>query len=102
MSIIFYIGTNALCYICSIQCVDSCNVTYENRTSYISFIGSGEVDKSNWHKTSFKFSNILSAISKSGLRDSLCTLQVTGCGFIYKKLAQKILDKHNLGYIEAI
>ena len=69
------------------------------RTSHISFYCSGEKEYSNWDGHPLAFTNIVSAISRSSLKQSLRTIDVWGCGDIDQKYATQVVESfhmHNL------
>ena len=48
-------------------------------TNFISFIGTGSPDRSDWKKNKDQFEAILKAIAESGLKDSLTEINIHDC-----------------------
>ena len=70
----------------------------------IEFLGlayTGRNDRSVWSATPKKLDNILSAISKCGLKDSLKSINLHDCGFQESDLKKK-LEEHSLAHLTLV
>ena len=70
------------------------------KTKFLSFFcwGSGSHRKSDFISVPASFENIVEAMAKSGLKDSLQTLDIRCCG-LDKTTVQGLLSKHGMGAV---
>ena len=71
-------------------------------TKFLSFYNWGNSGgKSDFISAPASFENIVEAMAKSGLKDSLQTLDIKGCG-LDKTAVQGLLSKHDMGAVSVV
>ena len=71
-------------------------------TEFLSFLNWGYSNRtSDFKSNQASFENIVEAMAKSGLKDSLQTLDIKGCG-LGKTAVQGLLSKHGMGAVSVV
>ena len=65
---------------------DFSGVTYT--TTYLSFYNSGDNHNNNWSGNEYRFINMVKGIANCGLKSSLATLNISGCGISVDRVKQ--------------
>ena len=68
-------------------------------TTYLSFCRKGDNYDNNWSTNPEKLGRIIKAISLCSMKDSLQTLNVTGCGVSVKKV-EEMLSTHGMSNVQ--
>ena len=72
------------------------------KTKFLSLYNwAGSDRKSDFKSAPASFENIVEAMAKSGLKDSLQTLDIKGCG-LDKTTVQGLLSKHGMGAVSVV
>ena len=88
----------------NVRCSSSLDfhTTDKYKTKFLSFYNWGNDSKnSDWKAHPDMFENIVEAISKCGLKDSLETFDIQGCQ-LDKKTIQEMFNKHKMSNISVV
>ena len=90
---------------CDVSCSVALDFTTINKykTKFLSFYSWGYDSNRNsdFKSAPASFENIVEAMAKSGLKDSLQTLDINSCG-LDKTLVQGLLRKHGMGAVSVV
>ena len=91
---------------CDVSCSTALDFTIIDKynTKFLSFdswAGDGSNRESDFKSSPALFENIVEAIAKSGLKDSLQTLDINSCG-LDKAAVQGLFNKHGMGAVSVV
>mmetsp|Transcript_7133 Transcript_7133/g.6326 ORF Transcript_7133/g.6326 Transcript_7133/m.6326 type:complete len:260 (+) Transcript_7133:859-1638(+) len=87
---------------CKIHTTDDMDFNTDSAITYLSFAYCGHSDVSmKWNKYPKRFENIVAAISKSNLKDSLETININYCNITPDEV-KELLKKYNITHIKIV